>query len=252
MADGMPKSQDPDDGGLRVATGLPAIGNSLDPTPRTMQQVLRENFWLRELIEAKLLAIASKMEEGAKAIQLLQAFADRTPTTMDVQHEVVALREVVMQKIEGIKTQILERDAQTEKASRNLDAQTRDAFAAAKEAVGEQNKSNALAIAKSEAGFTKQIDGIADLIKTTAKGVDDKISDIKERITIIESKTSISDPSTAITLAKLDATVARLTTTTDFGAGKSAGQLAMWALVASVIGLLLAVGTFVGFVLKHA
>ena len=38
------------------------------------------------------------------------------------------------------------------------------ALQAAKEAVGEQNKSNALAIAKSEATFTKQIDQIGVLI----------------------------------------------------------------------------------------
>jgi hypothetical protein len=168
-----------------------------------------------------------------------------------------------MQMFSGIRTQFLERDAQLDKASRNLDAQTRDAFAAAKEAVGEQNKSNALAIAKSEASFTKQIDLLTDTIKGLAKqmedkssanskALDDKLADIKERITIIESKTSVSDPSTAITLAKLDATVARLTSTTDFGTGKSAGQLALWALIAGMIGLLLGAGSLVGLFVKAA
>jgi hypothetical protein len=198
-----------------------------------------------------------------KALSLLQAFTDRTPTTMDVQHDVSALREVVMQMFGGIKTQFLERDAQLDKASRNLDAQTRDAFAAAKEAVGEQNKSNALAIAKSEAAFTKQIDMLTDTIKAlskqmedkssaTIKAMDDKFGDIKERITIIESKTSVNDPSTAITIAKLDATVAQLRTTTDFGSGKSAGQVSLWALIAGILGLLLGMGSLVGFVVKAA
>jgi len=244
---------DPDNGGLRLDTG-PAT--QLGQTPPGYQQIIRENFWLREVIEARLTAQDT-------ALKLLQAFADRSPTTNDVQHEVARLREVAMQKFDGIKTQFSERDTQLDKASQNLDAQTRDAFAAAKEAVGEQNKANAMAIAKSEAAFTKQIDLLTDTIKALAKQIEDKsdanskamdgkLADIKERITIIESKTSVSDPSTAITLAKLDATVARLTSTTDFGTGKSAGQLALWALIAGMIGLLLGAGSLVGRFVKAA
>jgi hypothetical protein len=232
--------QDPDEGALRLPTGL----SPQDPTPRTLQSVLRENFWLRELIE-------SRLDGMDKALTLLQAFADRTPTTMDVQHQVGALREVVMTMFTGVKTQLNERDAQTEKASKDVKSAVDAAFAAAKEAVGEQNKSNTLAITKSEAGVKEQLTMLSAASATNIKGIEDKISDMKDRLTIIESKTSISDPSTAITLAKLDATVARLTTTTDFGAGKSAGQMAMWALVGAVVSLLLAVGTFVGFLLKH-
>lgn len=244
-----PQAVAEDNGALRYNARM---GNNQDPSALTTQQLLRENFWLRELLESRIAALEALIQQGDKAVQLLQTFADRTPTTMDVQHEVVALREVTMEKLSGIKTQILERDAQTEKASRNLDAQTRDAFAAAKEAVGEQNKSNALAIAKQEAAFTKQIDMLGETNKTNMKGVDDKISDIKERITIIESKTSISDPSTAITLAKLDATVARLSSTTDVSGGRSAGMIALWGLVAGGVALALSVGTFVVLILKFA
>jgi hypothetical protein len=62
------------------------------------------------------------------------------------------------------------------------------ALQAAKEAVGEQNKSNALAIAKSEATFTKQIDQIGVLISTMQKGIDDKIDDMKSRLQAIEGQ----------------------------------------------------------------
>jgi len=232
----MANEPDPNDGALRLPTGIPPHGGGggggLDPTPRTMQQVLRENFWLRELLETRL----NGMD---KALQLLQAFADRTPTTKDVQNEVIALREVVFEKFNGIKNQLNDRDTAVSAA-----------FSAAKEAVGEQTKSSNLAITKSETGVAERIKGLDETNKTNFKGIEDKISDMKDRLTIIESKTSISDPSTAITLAKLDATVARLTEATDIGAGRSAGQTALWALILGGLGLVCAIGTFALLILK--
>ena len=39
-----------------------------------------------------------------------------------------------------------------------------------------------------EAGFTKQIDGMADVNRGTAKNAEDKIADLKDRITSLESR----------------------------------------------------------------
>jgi len=242
------QSPQPSDGGLRSDMG-PGV-SSQDPTALTTQQLLRENYWLRELLQEQVEGLKLRLIESDKAVKLLQAFADRTPTTMDVQHEVVALREVVMQKFDAVRMQLLDRDSQTEKASRDVKSAVDAAFAAAKEAVGEQNKSNALAIAKSEAGFTKQIDMLGETNKTNMKGVDDKISDIKERITIIESKTSVSDPSSAIAIAELKASVNRLSSSTDITTGSKAGATALWALIVGGIGLMLGVGTFVVMIMK--
>lgn len=221
------------------ANGKPAP----DPTTATTSQLLRENFWLRELLE-------TRMQGYDKAITLLEQFAARQPTTMDVQHQVLALREVTDERFIGIKTQLLERDAQIEKASRDVKSAVDAAFAAAKEAVGEQDKSNALSITKSEGGFTKQIDGLIEIIKTTAKTVDDKIGDMKDRLTIIESKTSVSDPSTAVNLAKMDVAIQRLNSTTDTTIGKGAGAAALWGLIVGGLGLLFGLGSFVGLMLK--
>ena len=227
-----------DDGGLRMPTGP-----LLDPTTRTTQQVLRENFWLREVLEARL----SGMD---KALSLLQQFADRTPTTMDVQNQVQQLREVVMEKFSSVGQQFAQLTVQADKAALAVKEAVKDAFAAAKEAVGEQNKSNTLAITKSESGVNEQLKTIMDSNKSNMKNFEDKINDIKERLTIIESKTSISDPTTAITLAKLDATVARLTSSGDIGAGRAAGQAAMWALVVGALGLIFGLSSAIAVVVK--
>jgi hypothetical protein len=227
-------SENSDEGALRIPTGLPP-----DPTPRTAQQILRENFWLRELIETRL-------DGMDKALGLLQAFTDRTPTTMDVQHEVTALREVVMEKFGGINTTFSQNDKALAAA---LQAQEKQAIAT--------NENTKTANTKMEDSFTKQIDAINIARIADVKGVDDKIDAVKERLTIIESKTSISDPSTAITLAKLDATVARLTSSGDVGTGRQAeqaanraSQIALWAVIFGAVGLLVAIGTFVTMLMK--
>lgn len=62
------------------------------------------------------------------------------------------------------------------------------ALQAAKEAVGEQNKSNALANAKMETAFTKQIDAIGVQIQSNNKGIDDKVGDLKDRVIAGESR----------------------------------------------------------------
>jgi len=93
-------------------------------------------------------------------------------------------------ELENIQTQFKERDTrveQTAKASKEaLDA----ALQAAKEAVGEQNKSNSVSIAKSEATTLKQIDGLAGSITALATTLNDKIDDLKERLTVIEGRAS--------------------------------------------------------------
>ena len=60
------------------------------------------------------------------------------------------------------------------------------ALLAQKTSVDEQNKSNALAVSKSDAAVTKQIDAIGAQISATAKATDDKIDDLKSRVQSIE------------------------------------------------------------------
>lgn len=181
-----------------------------DPTRLTTEQLQREIFGLRELLEVKLgeassavdlvrKIIETRLDGMDEAIRLLQdtadKFHDRFPVRID--EKIAALREVNEQrfnavtatheeKFSSIQTQFRERDVRTEQSSKDSKVAVDAALQAAKEAVGEQNKSSALAIAKSETATTKQIDQLGMLIQTMTKGFDDKIVDVKDRVTRIE------------------------------------------------------------------
>lgn len=120
----------------------------------------------------------SKQEE-----RLTATFRDRDTT---INEKVTHLQSLHDEKFDSIATQFTERDTRTDQTSKDSKVAVDAALQAAKEAVGEQNKSNALSISKSEAAFTKQIDQIGTLISTTAKNVDDKIDDLKQRIGSVE------------------------------------------------------------------
>jgi hypothetical protein len=233
------KYQDANEGAMRTPQNFPAP----DPTARTTQQVLRENFWLRELLETRLNAMD-------KALLLLQAFADRTPTTSDVAHSVAALREVTTEKFAAIAEKFRDIASQTDKASREVKSAVDAAFAAAKEAVSEQNKSNTLAVTKSEATVNEQLRSQALSTAANLKNVEDKIADLKDRLTIIESKTGVSDPSTAMKLAGLDVAVAKLASTGDVSSGIAAGKAALWALILGGVSLLVGAGSMVAMLMR--
>jgi cation transport regulator ChaB len=154
-------------------SGIQHITNPIDPSVLTTQQLIREISGLREIIEARL-------DGNDKAIALLQTATDRQPEIID--KAVRRLQELHQEKFQSIQTQFTERDTRTDQTSKDSKVAVDAALQAAKEAVGEQNKSSALAIAKSEASTTKQIDQIGVLINTTSKATDEKINDIKGRL----------------------------------------------------------------------
>jgi hypothetical protein len=162
-----------------------------DPSTLTTAQLIREISSLKELVFVRLNAI----EQG---IEVSHADFVRVPT--EVQRQVGSLKELMEAKISGS-------DELKQEKFKNLDKrldlveqarieQKKDtatavdaALKAAKEAVAEQNASNVLAINKSEASITKQIDQQADLIRQISKSFDEKISDIKERLGKGDGKT---------------------------------------------------------------
>lgn len=130
-----------------------------DPTTLTTQSLLREIAGLRELLEARLSTVSLAVNQ---------------------------LEELHQEKFNSIAIQFRERDTRAEQSAKDSKIAVDAALQAAKEAVGEQNKSSALAIAKSESATMKQIDQIASLITTLNKSLDDKVVDIKDRMTLIE------------------------------------------------------------------
>lgn len=150
-----------------------------DPTVLTSAALRMGLEALREVLETRL-------DGMDKAIELLQATSDKFPARID--EKIEALRGVQEEKFRSIQVQFAERDVRTDQTSRDSKVAVDAALQAAKEAVAEQNRSSALAIAKSEASTMKQIDQQGLLIQTTAKASDEKIDDIKERLTRIEGK----------------------------------------------------------------
>lgn len=154
-----------------------------DPSSLTTSQLLREINSLDKLLESRLDAIEKAVKvahenyvrwptEVDKAINNLRAlFDERFQTTGE--------------KFNSIQTQFLERDTRTEQTSRDSKVAVDAALSAAKEAVSEQNKSGALAIAKSEAATTKQIDQIGVTISTIQANLSGKIDDVKLQLAAV-------------------------------------------------------------------
>jgi hypothetical protein len=196
---------------LKIEGNIQEKGTSMDirpipdPTILTTQQLIREIGSVREVFDTRL-------DGMDKAISLLQANVDKSPTVGEiyVKHE---------QMFKNIEIRFDERDIRTDQTARDSKVAVDAALQAAKEAVGEQNKSSATAIAKSDAATTKQLDAILAIIQTTTKSFDDKINDVKERLTLRE--------------------------------GHSKGLGDGWGYIVGVIGLLSAIVTNVFYIIRH-
>jgi hypothetical protein len=130
--------------------------------------------------------LGTRLDGMDKAVTLIQDIADKFPARID--EKIRGLKDVHEEKFSSIQVQFRERDVRSEQSSKDSKVAVDAALQAAKEAVGEQNKSSALAISKSEASTIKQIDQMNVMIQAGFKSVDDKFDDIKERITRIEGK----------------------------------------------------------------
>jgi hypothetical protein len=152
-----------------------------DPSQLTTRQILREVSLLDDKIDARLTA-----EE--KAHDKLQSLFEGVPGM--IERALIQLNSVNIEKFASIQTQFHERDTRTEQSSKDSKTAVDAALQAAKEAVGEQNKSSALAISKSEVAVTKQIDQIYTLIAAASKTTDEKINDLKTRLDLLAGQTA--------------------------------------------------------------
>ena len=148
-----------------------------DPTELTTRQLQRELANLREVLEAK-------MTKTDALIELLQAAHVSSPDA--ITKEIGHLQRLHDEKFLAIQTQFRERDTRTEQTAKDSKVAVDAALQAAKEAVGEQNKSSALAIAKSETSTNKQLEQIGGTISAVTTSLNDKIDDVKGRLTTMD------------------------------------------------------------------
>jgi hypothetical protein len=161
------------------STSRGEVSLTTDPTALTTDALRREVASLKELIEVHL------DSAQRQRIQLESRLSDVPKLILEA---VTHLRELQEERFNSIQTQFRERDTRTEQISLANKLAIDAALQAAKEAVGEQNKSNLLANAKSEAAFTKQMDLLTDTMKTMGQGIADKMDDLKERIVAMENR----------------------------------------------------------------
>ena len=150
----------------------------LTRVPTTLDRAVQS---LRELIETRLDGMDRDM--GGIHHTVDQRGADIREQIEHLKElafgKIEELASVTKEKFEGVAAQFSERDTRTDQRAGDTKLAVDAAFAAAKEATS-----------KIEAGFTKSIDGQQELLKTTTKATDDKISDLKDRLTAIENRTS--------------------------------------------------------------
>ena len=198
-----------------------------DPTLLTTKLVMREIASVRELLEAKITEINKIIliykEEWHRTLKELSEMSDCQAQVTNKHFDYIderylehkssnekSIEEVksyirinvdgLKNVVDGLKTyhgeslevvthrfEILEKDIDRRSADNKVAVD--NAFLAAKEAVSEQNKSNNLAISKSEIAFADQIRQLSVNIQTMNNAVGDKIDDIKDRINTLERTT---------------------------------------------------------------
>lgn len=174
-----------------------------DPTAQTSDAIDRAVSSLRELLEARISRETEPIKATIAAMdKAIIVFADnltRVPT--DVDKQVGNLKEFMLEKFNaeqqhfrtvdekfhGVETQFIERDVRVKESATATATAVAAALQAAKEAVGEQNKSFTLSIDKSEKATGEQINQQRVLFETTTKGLNDKISDLQERLARIDA-----------------------------------------------------------------
>lgn len=196
-----------------------------DPTFLTTQQLFREIQTLKEYLECRIETancnahgcksdVRHEAEDRVKALDDLTRYFEEhfrcnndrfekhlqanDSALRELKEFIIAGREGLKQEIQLLKayhdetTRVTENriDLLDKEASRRVnDAKSSvDAmFVASKEAVAEQNRTNNLAISKSESAFSDQIRQLNINLQTINSAINDKIDDAKNRISLLET-----------------------------------------------------------------
>jgi hypothetical protein len=131
--------------------------------------------------------IEQRLEDLDKARALNAKHIDLIPDRIDCR--VAAEREYLMSQLNIIATRTSEKFGAVDKEFLASKEAVAAALQAAKEAVGEQNRSNSAAIKVSESNTKEQLTALGQVSSANFKAQEDKINDARERITAMESLT---------------------------------------------------------------
>ena len=140
----------------------------------------------RDHTDAAMEVLGERLSAMDRATSLLDETVNRVPT--EVTKEVTHLRELTEEHFASIALQFKERDSRSEREARDSKIALDAALAAQKEAAGEQNKSNMLAIDKSEKATAETITKLAESVKAQNQSLSDKVDDLKERVNGTEGR----------------------------------------------------------------
>lgn len=155
-----------------------------DPTKLTTDQLRQEIKALRELIESRINSIESLhsvLEQKVEGDKTAFAKADQNLREL-MEEKICRLRSTNEEIFERINVQFVERDKRTEQLAIASSTAIAAALQAAKEAVGAQNTSNSIAIAKSESSTIESIRQLQTLFNTSITSIKDQMDDIKSRV----------------------------------------------------------------------
>lgn len=163
-----------------------------DPTALTTDQLRREIGALREIITARLDGNERFVDTLKEAVEHRQEAIDTSALALRelMMSEINKLALVTEEKFSGVSNQFIERDKRTDQLTVAAQTAVTAAFAAQKEAVSEQNKSNSLAINKSEQATAESLRQLQTLFISDSKATNDKIDDLKSRLDRGEGKTT--------------------------------------------------------------
>lgn len=155
-----------------------------DPTPLTTEQILRENAWVEKVFKSELDAIKATLAAMEKALELVQAKADRQPSPREVQLQVEALAAVKAEHWHTIDKEL----AAISTLANQMSSSSKEAITAAFSAYKD-------AAAKSEDNLDKRITQQAQqsatsmsVLDVTIGGVSKGLASLEGRVVAIESR----------------------------------------------------------------
>lgn len=230
-----------------------------DPSLLTTQQLREGLSDLEKLIGVRLDAIdeATNLRLAAFA-HVPDQIKERVGELRDLHNEKFRSQSVqVEERFSSVALQFEERDKRGERESRDNKVAVDAAFAAQKEAASEQNKSNTLAISKSEASTAETINKLEQLVSANIQGLNDKVDDIKAtaatlRQEVTSSINQIRSELIAYKSGAESALLSRRDTLLDNREQRNEGRLGAQVLI-GIAGLLLLIVSILiaGYVAAH-